>query len=64
MRADWNLAQFLAYLSSWSATQRHAKRTGNDAIAAVAPEFAEAWGDPAQVRAVRWPFFIRVGRLD
>jgi SAM-dependent methyltransferase len=64
MRADWNLAQFLAYLRSWSATQRHAQRTGNDAVAAAAPELAEAWGDPAQARAVRWPFFTRVGRVD
>jgi len=64
MRADWNLAQFLAYLRSWSATQRYAKRTGGDAVQAVTPELAAAWGDPEQVRAVRWPFFTRVGRVD
>ncbi len=64
MRADWNLAQFLAYLRSWSATQRHAKRTGTDAIEAATPELAAAWGDPAEVRAVRWPFFTRVGRVE
>ncbi|HKR76973.1 MAG TPA: class I SAM-dependent methyltransferase [Rhodanobacter sp.] len=63
MRADWNLAQFLAYLRSWSATQRHAKRTGRDAVTDVAPELAAAWGDSATVRAVRWPFFTRVGRV-
>jgi SAM-dependent methyltransferase len=62
-RADWNLAQFVAYLRSWSAAQRHARRTGSDAIAAAAPELAAAWGDPAQVRAVRWPFIVRVGRV-
>ncbi|WP_072762069.1 hypothetical protein [Rhodanobacter sp. OK091] len=39
MRADWNLAQFLAYLRSWSATQRHAKRTGIDAVEAATPSF-------------------------
>ena len=63
MRADWNLAQFLAYLRSWSATQRHAKRTGNDAVGAAAAELAAAWGDPTVARAVRWPFFTRVGRV-
>jgi SAM-dependent methyltransferase len=63
MRADWNLAQFLAYLRSWSATQRHAKRTGVDAVEAAAPDLSAAWGDPAAVRAVRWPFFTRVGRV-
>lgn len=64
MRADWNLAQFLAYLRSWSATQRYQKRTGSDAVQAATPELAAAWGDPGQVRAVRWPFFTRVGRVD
>ena len=63
MRADWNLAQFLAYLSSWSATQRHVQRTGVDAVQAAMPEFVVAWGDPAQVRAVRWPFVVCVGRV-
>lgn len=63
MRADWNLAQFLAYLRSWSATQRHLKRTGTDAVAAATPALAQAWGDPATVRAVRWPFLTRVGRV-
>src|SRR6185312_4873649 len=42
MRADWNFAQFLAYLRSWSATQRYAKRTGGDAVQAVTPELAAA----------------------
>lgn len=63
MRADWNLAQFLAYLRSWSATQRYQKRTGSDAVQAATPELAAAWGDPEQVRAVRWPFVTLVGRV-
>jgi SAM-dependent methyltransferase len=63
MRADWNLAQFLAYLGSWSATQRYLGRTGVDPVAAAAPALAQAWGDPDRVRTVRWPFFTRVGRI-
>jgi SAM-dependent methyltransferase len=63
MRADWNLAQFLAYLRSWSATQRYLRRTGVDPVEAAAPALAHAWGDSGRVRAVRWPFFTRVGRL-
>ena len=63
MRADWDLAQFLAYLRSWSATQRYVTRTGVDPVQAVAPALAQAWGDPEQVRAVRWPFFTHVGRV-
>ena len=63
MRADWDLAQFLAYLRSWSATQRHLKRTGIDPVAAATPGLAQAWGDPDRARTVHWPFFTRVGRI-
>lgn len=63
MRQDWTLAQVLAYLRTWSAVQRHAAATGADALDAVADELAVAWGDPARVRAVRWPLFARVGRV-
>lgn len=64
LRADWNLARFLAYLRSWSAAQRYARRTGRDAVADATSELAAAWGDPDQKRAVRWPFFVRVGRVE
>jgi len=63
MQARWSLAQFMAYLRSWSATQRYRKRTGVDPIEAAAPALADAWGDPERVRIVRWPFFTRVGRI-
>ena len=63
MQARWNLAQFLAYLRSWSATQRYVRRTGVDPVAAAAEDLAHAWGDVGQVRTVRWPFFTRVGRI-
>ncbi|MEO7073155.1 MAG: methyltransferase domain-containing protein [Rhodanobacter sp.] len=62
MQAAWNLAQFLAYLGSWSATQRHLARTGVDPVRVATPELTAAWGDPQQVRAVRWPFLSLVGR--
>lgn len=63
MRADWSAAQFLAYLSSWSAAQRHRNATGVDAVAAVADEVRAVWGDAAQPRPVRWTLAIRAGRV-
>ena len=63
MVADWSLPQFLAYLRSWSATQRYLQRTGVDPVEAAAPALARAWGDPAQVHRVRWPFFTVVCRV-
>ena len=63
MRADWDVAQFLAYLRSWSATQRYMKAKGGDPVATVEAEMRDAWGDPAEQRAVRWDFHVRCGRL-
>jgi ubiquinone/menaquinone biosynthesis C-methylase UbiE len=63
MRCDWTLAQYLAYLRSWSASQRYLAETGRDAIADLEPRFAAAWGDPAEPRPVRWPLAVRAGRM-
>lgn len=63
MREDWNAARFLAYLSSWSAAQRHRKTSGVDAVAAVADNVCAAWGDPAEPRPVRWTLAVRAGRV-
>lgn len=62
MRANWTLAQFLAYLRSWSATQRYLKDTGDDPVALVEADLRGAWGDPASRRRVRWDFHLRCGR--
>ena len=63
MQCRWNLDQYLAYLRTWSATQRHLRATGTDAIAELAADFAAAWGDPSEARDVSWPLGLRVGRL-
>jgi SAM-dependent methyltransferase len=63
LRCDWTLAQFLAYLRSWSACQRRLAAEGVDAVAQYADAFAAAWGEPGTVRAVRWPLTLRAGRL-
>ena len=62
MALDWDAAQALAYLGTWSAVQRHDATTGGDAIAALRPALHAAWGDPARVRRVEWPLVVRVGR--
>jgi hypothetical protein len=62
LRCDWTLAQYLAYLRSWSAVQRFLKASGRDAVAGIAVDMRLAWGDPEQTRAVRWPMTIKAGR--
>ena len=63
MIAHWNVEHFLAYLRSWSATQRYIKANGHDPVALVEPELRAAWGDAARVREVRWQFHLRAGRV-
>jgi SAM-dependent methyltransferase len=63
MRIDWNAAEFLSYLRSWSATQRYIKAKGNDPVASIEPALTHAWGDPEKRREVRWDFHVRCARL-
>lgn len=62
MAADWTMAQFCAYLRTWSATQRYVSMKGEDPIAAIEPALASAWGDPERALAVVWPLTVRAGR--
>ena len=59
----WNVDQLLAYLRSWSATQRYIKANGKDPVGMVEPDLREAWGDPPRVREVRWQFHLLAGRV-
>jgi ubiquinone/menaquinone biosynthesis C-methylase UbiE len=62
MQCEWTLPQYLAYLRSWSASQRHLKRSGRDPVAEIAPAMAQAWGDAEARRSVRWPLSLLAGR--
>ena len=61
MQTEWTLAQYLAYLRTWSAAQRYLREVGEDPVALIEPELTRAWGDAA-TRLVRWPLGLRVGR--
>jgi SAM-dependent methyltransferase len=61
MREHWSLAQYLAYLRSWSASQRHLARTGRDAVSELEQSFRAAWGDTDR-RVVHWPLSLKAGR--
>jgi SAM-dependent methyltransferase len=63
MIASWTADHLLAYLRSWSATQRYIKALGEDPVTLIEPDLRAAWGDPARTRNVRWQFHVRVGRV-
>ena len=63
MSAEWTLGELLAFLDTWSASQRYFQQRGTRAVDALAPDLARAWGDPACRREIRYPLFARVGRV-
>ncbi len=63
MCMQWDVGQFLAYLRSWSATQRYLKDRGEDPVARVEADLRAAWGDASSARTVRWQFHLRAGRV-
>jgi hypothetical protein len=58
MRLDWTVEQMLAYMRTWSGSQRYMQAKGSDPIALVEEELREAWGDGT--RDVRWPLTLKV----
>lgn len=67
MEATWALPDLLGYVDTWSALRAFERSLGADALGQLRAEFArdagEAWGDPGERRAVRWPIAIRAGFL-
>jgi SAM-dependent methyltransferase len=63
LSVNWDLAQFLAYLRSWSATQKYIAAHGVDPVGELEGDFAQAWGNAAQPRRVVWDLAMRVGRV-
>ena len=61
--AESDLAQFLGYLGTWSATKQFIKTHGSNPLEQFGPEFAAAWGDPTRVRTLRWEFNVRLGKI-
>ena len=55
---------FEGYLRTWSASRRYRESRGDDPVSHVAPVFAAEWRDSREVRPVRWPLFVRAGRVE
>ncbi len=62
MTAAWTMEQLLGYFSTWSATNRSIKATGENPLVALREKLAPVWGDPDSPRRVAWPVPLRIGR--
>jgi len=59
----WPLDRLQGYLATWSGVTEHDRRTGGDALAALAPALREAWRGDGGPKVVTWPLALRVGRI-
>lgn len=60
---EWNLAEFLGYVSTWSAS-RHAIAAGRkEILTRFAEELSQLWGDPGRRERLHGPLTIRAGRM-
>jgi len=62
MTAQWNLDHLLGYLGTWSSTQRFLAAKGTDPLEQITDDLRNAWGDPQELRSVKLPLSVRVGR--
>ncbi|WP_259755454.1 class I SAM-dependent methyltransferase [Pseudomonas sp. GCEP-101] len=63
IRLEWNLDEFLGYVSTWSAVRSAREAGREDLLQRFAADIAERWGDPVVRHPVSWPINMRIGRV-
>lgn len=63
MKKQWNLQDFIGYLSTWSAVQKYIKINGTNPLELVAADFEKAWINPAAVKEVSFPVTVKTGKV-
>lgn len=62
MTVDWDAADMLGFLRTWSACKRYETDKGSDPVVLIEAKLAEAWG--SERRRVTWPLQMRASRLN
>lgn len=61
--ARWTLADYMGYLSTWSAVQKYARVHGRNPLDVVTASLKTAWGSAEEPKRVTWPIYLRAGRF-
>lgn len=64
MKVEWDLNEFMGYLHTWSATQRFEKKNEQNPLNMVHRLLVKTWGDPQTRQTVRWPLYLRLGKVS
>lgn len=62
MTLQWNLAELLAYLGTWSATRCYVEANGAGVLDHLSANITVAWGDTDARKPVLMDFYLRAGR--
>ena len=57
---EWNLAQLVGYLNTWSALNHYKKINGINPLNEMLPGLQKMWGRADVVRAVQFPIITKV----
>lgn len=63
IQEQWSLAQFLGYLTTWSAVRRLHEAGQDVVLERFVREMTALWGDAESVRTMTWPLRGRYGRV-
>lgn len=63
IRHWWRAAEFVGYVSTWSAVRRLAEAGQAAVFHRFAQEITALWGDAEKLRPVTWPLNVRAGRV-
>lgn len=64
LKLNWNLAQVIGYLSSWSAVALYREANKHDPMPEVKRRLQALWGEPQRSRQLNWRLSLRLGRAD
>lgn len=64
MMARWSLADLSGFILSWSGTGAFIGEHGERPVAEFLVRLGDVWGDPEQVREVRWDLHMRIARVN
>jgi ubiquinone/menaquinone biosynthesis C-methylase UbiE len=64
MISQWDLAELMGYLHTWSALQRFMEKEGYNPIDQIFRKLQPVWGDENRKRKIHWPFHLRVGIIE
>ena len=57
-----NLAEFIKYLNTWSATQKYINQHQHNPTDALLQLWNPVWGDADAPKTIKWKLVLKVGR--